>query len=129
MSKEPQARPAETNSAPPIDPEKLSVQDQLALFELLEKKEAKKKRDEAEAAFQAARKTVMAAQVAGWEAEEAKRASCPHTKPSGRSAIAGQKLHSHDYLWICQYCSKTWKNDQLPAHLRIDSDRVGGPQF
>ena len=54
--------------------------------------------------------------------------SCAHKKPSGASAIAGQRMHSHKYLWLCQYCGKQWTGNDLPTHLRIDSELVGGPQ-
>lgn len=111
----------------PEIPSQMSVQDELALFELIEKKEARAQRDAEKATFAAARKTVMAAQLLGWQQEEARRQSCPHTKPNNRSAIAGQRMQSNNYLWICQYCSKTWLNGALPSHLRIDSDAVGGP--
>lgn len=110
-------------------PKQLSVQDELALFDLLEKKEAKKRRDEEKATFEAARKTVVAAQLLGWEQEKQKRAQCSHRKPNGRSAIAGQKMQSQNYLWLCQYCAQTWKNGELPVELRIDSELVGGPSF
>lgn len=54
--------------------------------------------------------------------------NCPHMKPGNAgSAIGGQRDHQGNYLWICQFCSKQWKNDELPIGLRIPMERVGGP--
>jgi hypothetical protein len=53
---------------------------------------------------------------------------CPHMKPNFTPAIGGQRDHNNDYHWLCQYCGKEWTNGELPVHLRIPADRVGGPQ-
>lgn len=52
---------------------------------------------------------------------------CPHIKPNAQPAIAGQWDHHGTYHWICAYCSKEWKDNDLPIHLRIDMSKVGGP--
>lgn len=53
---------------------------------------------------------------------------CPHQKPNGQPAIAGQRDHQHHYIFICAYCSKTFNEHTLPPHLRIPAERVGGPE-
>lgn len=54
--------------------------------------------------------------------------ACPHLKPNFTPAIGGQRDSKGTSHWICAYCSKTWINNELPVHLRIPSDRVGGPE-
>lgn len=59
--------------------------------------------------------------------QEAIQGLCPHQKPNGQPAIAGQRDHQHHYIFICAYCAKTFNENTLPPHLRIPSERVGGP--
>ncbi len=74
-----------------------------------------------------ARLAGIKSQVLRREAELAKQSQCPHKKPYGESALAGQRMHSHKYVYICQYCSKEFYDNDVPLDLRIDSERVGGP--
>src|SRR5262245_19036764 len=71
------------------------------------------------------------AQIAGvkqmLESRALGQAQCPHMKPNFRPAMAGQKDHRGNAHFICQYCQKEYGND-LPMHLRIPADQVGGPQ-
>ena len=59
--------------------------------------------------------------------QEAIQSLCPHLKPNGTTAIAGQRDHQHHYIFICAYCSKTFNEHTLPPHLRVPAERVGGP--
>ena len=59
--------------------------------------------------------------------EETQR-QCPHMKPNFRPAIGGQRDSHGHYHWICQYCCKQWIDNELPVHLRIPQEQVGGPQ-
>jgi hypothetical protein len=52
---------------------------------------------------------------------------CPHMKPWGGSALAGQRTHQHNTLMICQFCGKIWDGTDVPVHLRIPAERIGGP--
>lgn len=105
------------------------VQQQLAalLLKRLNKKDAEE--EEAERLKKAARKAGMDAMIQGRTQELNKQNSCGHKKPSGAPAIAGQRLHSNKYQWICLFCSKEWINTDLPVDLRINSELVGGPNF
>lgn len=105
------------------------VQQQLAalLLKRLAKKDAEE--EEVERLKRAARKAGMDAMVKGREMELAKQSQCAHLKPYGEPATAGQRLHSNVYLYICQYCAKEWRGNDLPLHLRVNSDIVGGPNF
>lgn len=60
-----------------------------------------------------------------------KQAACPHLKPNFQSALAGQRTHQHNYIFICQYCAREFSGDDLMKypHLRIPLDRIGGPNF
>ncbi len=103
---------------------------QQKLMELLLKRLAKQEQTEEDerTTFEAARKTVREAQLKGWEQEKERRKQCSHKKPYGESAIAGQRLHSHSYAWICQYCAESWIDGKLPSELRISGEKVGGPE-
>lgn len=54
--------------------------------------------------------------------------SCPHMKPNFRPATGGQKDHKGTLHMICQYCQKEWTGHELPSHLYIPSEMIGGPQ-
>ncbi len=51
---------------------------------------------------------------------------CNHRKPWGDSALAGQRLHSGKYCYLCQYCLATFYDTEVPLDLRIDEWMVGG---
>ena len=55
------------------------------------------------------------------------QASCPHQKPFGGPSIAAQRDHQQNVIWICLYCGKTWLNNDIPPHLRIPGEEIGGP--
>lgn len=59
--------------------------------------------------------------------ERAMQESCPHMKPWGGPSIAGQRDHRHRTIFICLYCGKRWIDTELPHHLRIPTEEVGGP--
>jgi rubrerythrin len=101
-------------------------QELMALF--LERLRAEKAKQEAEQ--ERARQARLAGARAQEEAaarERAMQASCNHTKPFGGPAIAAQRDHQHNTHWICLYCGKTWLNAEIPPHLRIPSEEIGGP--
>ncbi len=75
----------------------------------------------------AARKAGAEAMAQKREREVAFQSNCPHMKPWGGPSIGGQRDHQGNYRFICLFCSKMWINDELPAHLKIALDRVGGP--
>jgi hypothetical protein len=101
-------------------------QELMALF--LERLKAEKAEREAEQ--ERARQARLAGARAQEEAaakERAMQASCNHTKPFGGPAIAAQRDHQHTTHWICLYCGKTWRNLEIPPHLRIPNEEIGGP--
>lgn len=57
----------------------------------------------------------------------AEQAGCRHLKQNGDPCIGAQRVHSGAVVYICQRCSKEWRNAELPDHLAIDHTRVGGP--
>lgn len=59
--------------------------------------------------------------------QEAIQGVCPHLKPNGQPSIAGQRDHQRNHIFICAYCQKLFDQHTLPPHLRIDSQKVGGP--
>lgn len=65
----------------------------------------------------------------GIEKKATDQAACHHQKPNGAPSIAGQRLHSRKNQFICLFCQKEWIDGALPAHLRIDSNLIGGPNF
>ncbi len=105
------------------------IQQQLSA--LLLKRLAKQNAEEEEAERQAreVRRAGMEAVREGMKKKEAEQSQCGHKKPYGESAVVGQRAHSHSYLWLCQYCQKSWKDGELPIDLRINGELVGGPSF
>lgn len=74
------------------------------------------------------------AQLGGARAQALKRKQveefqngCPHIKPNRQSAVAGQRDHSGNSHFICQYCAKEYTNGELPAYLAVDPNFIGGP--
>lgn len=62
--------------------------------------------------------------------ELAKQAACNHMlELQGGPAIVCQRNHNRDYMFMCQLCQKEWLNGEVPPHLRIPMDRIGGPLF
>lgn len=86
------------------------------------------KRSESERVAKAARDNNIAEIRKQIARKTAERDGCPHQKPNNRgSAIAGTRDHQGHYHFLCQYCQKEWTDNELPPHLRIDSDFIGGP--
>lgn len=57
---------------------------------------------------------------------------CMHVKPSGKTAIMGQKLHGgpdrkYMYTFVCGVCNKEFNEYTTPPMLRPDPFLVGGP--
>ena len=96
----------------------------LFLERLRKEREAEEQRLEQQ---RRARESGARAREEAARAERAVQDSCPHMKPWGGPSIAGQRDHQHNVHFICLYCGKTWVNNELPAHLRIPSEEVGGP--
>lgn len=103
------------------------AQDRLAA--LLEVKIAKElQAEQAEADQRLAFKTAQINAIRKTEEQKASiQEQCPHMKPNFRPATGGQKDHSGKVHMICQYCQKEF-GDNLPYHLRLPSEMVGGPQ-
>ena len=51
---------------------------------------------------------------------------CSHRKEDGKPAIGGQRGHDNIPIWVCLNCNKLFIGNELPVHLRIRSDMVGG---
>lgn len=116
------AQIANTKSGTPT-----SAQDQMArLLVLKMEKELQAEKDEAER-----QQNLRLAQLENirqmLKIQEETQAQCPHVKPNYRPAIGGQRDGRGNYQWICQYCCKQWVNNELPIHLRIPHEMVGGP--
>lgn len=110
------------------------LQEQLLALQIQRESLELIQRQRAEAEFDRQSQEIMAARKIGSSAliEEQKRIQgwqqqCPHTKPNGQSALAGQWDHHQDFHFICAYCAKEWLNNEVPGHLRIDSSKIGGP--
>jgi hypothetical protein len=61
------------------------------------------------------------------KAQKNAQEQCSHLKPWGGSALAGQRTHQHNTLMICQFCGKLFDGIEVPPHLRIPAERIGGP--
>jgi hypothetical protein len=113
------------------DPKSLSLEEvqKLLILEQLQDILKKRQAEQAEKARkdQVRRNNLKLAERKMRE-DEYIQSQCPHTKPNGMSALVGQWDHSRNYLYLCQFCNKMWKNDQVPPHLRISLDVVGGPE-
>ncbi len=112
---------------PPLSQE--SVSDQLARLELKQRLEQEAINEEARQQKIAAHKAGMQAMVVRAKMEEAEQEQCAHQNPYGGTLLVGQRLHSNKHLFMCQNCRKTWYDNEVPLHLRIVSERVGGPNY
>lgn len=88
----------------------------------------KAKKDEETRIALEARKAGALAMQNRRDSELAFQQNCPHMKPWGGPSIGGQRDHQGNYRFICLFCSKMWVNDELPPHLKISLDRIGGPE-
>lgn len=59
--------------------------------------------------------------------KEREQLGCTHRKQNGEPRIGAQRVHSGNVNYVCQWCGKIWRNNELPPNLAIDSARVGGP--
>lgn len=91
--------------------------------------EAKQERAETRRVAIEAQKQNAQAMVRQRNAVEALQSQCHHLKPNGRPNTVCQRDHSNNYHYLCQTCSKPWVNGELPAHLAIDPNFIGGPQL
>lgn len=87
--------------------------------------------DEAEETNKKAREAGARTMQMKRDMEFGKQSACPHLKPNFQSALAGQRTHQHNYVFICQYCAKEFDGNDLmqTPHLRIPLDRIGGPNY
>jgi hypothetical protein len=87
--------------------------------------------DEAEDTNRKAREAGARTMQMKRDQETAKQNACPHLKPNFQSALAGQRTHQHNYVFICQYCACEFDGNDLMTrpHLRIPMDRIGGPNY
>ncbi len=105
------------------------IANRLALLQLAELENAAEERATKLEQQKASRNAGIASMVKQREFELAKQSQCNHKKPFGESNLAGQRLHSNTYLYICQMCSKEFHDNEVPLDLRIDAGRVGGPSY
>ena len=105
----------------------LDVQLAEAKLSLVEKQDALAKKIEEERQKKAVQASGAKAMAQRQEQQKLAQDNCPHIKPNFQPSIGGQRDHQGDYNWICLYCGKEWKNQELPPRLRIDMQLVGGP--
>jgi uncharacterized protein (DUF736 family) len=104
----------------------LTLQAKLQL--LRSTREEDKETAEAEIRMKSRKEGAMAMER-GRQEEINRQLQCHHKKPNGESAVAGQRLHSHHIQYLCQTCSKEWRDGAIPLELRVPNERVGGPEF
>lgn len=119
----------DNENKPTVSESSKSVADQLAELQLLELREIQARKLEEKNQLRLVREAGMKSVREGMEKKKQEQEQCPHRKPYGESAIAGQRMHSHKYKYICQYCQKEWTDNELPAPLRINAELVGGPSY
>lgn len=105
-----------------------SVQAQLAVLQLEELQQKRKEQQERKDQDQKMRESRNEAIAYERAQKEALQDQCPHRKPNMQPAIVGQRDHRQHYHWLCQYCQKSWIDNELPTGLRISMELVGGPQ-
>lgn len=111
------------------DPEVLAMQKGLLALQYKKLAEEMGESDENKRMQMEARKQNAFQLEQARKLQEMNQQLCPHQKPNGQPAIAGQRDHQHEYIFICAYCAKTFSGRNLPPHLRIPAERVGGPDF
>ncbi len=104
-----------------------SAQDRLAALLELELGEKRAEKEEARRLSEVARQATLEGIKLEQEKKVALQDACPHMKPNYTPAVGGQKDHKGNYHFVCQYCNKEFGNN-LPYHLQIPAERVGGPQ-
>lgn len=57
------------------------------------------------------------------------QANCHHLKQNGESALAGQRVHTGNTVLTCQICGKIFRDNEVPPHLRVPADAIGGPEY
>lgn len=105
------------------------IANRLALLQLAELEHAAEERALKSSQEKASKLAGIESMVKTREYELAKQSQCNHKKPFGESNLAGQRLHSNTYLYLCQMCAKEFHDNEVPLDLRIDASRVGGPSY
>lgn len=105
-----------------------SAQERLAELLAARIGDEEKERREKKEQLEAFREAQIAAVTAVMEGKRQAQAQCPHMKPNFRPATGGQKDHRGVEHFLCQYCQKEYTGGELPYHLRIPAEMVGGPQ-
>ena len=80
-----------------------------------------------------ARRQMQASTVARLRRKQAQdktaQETCPHKKENNKTAVVGQRDGHNHYRWVCQNCLHPWLDNELPFHLRPDTELVGGPAY
>lgn len=115
---------------PAADRDEATLRKQLLGLQLRELQESLGQKDEEKLIRQNARK-MMAEKMEAARKEEVERQDlCPHKKPNGETALAGQWDENKNVILICQYCANVWTDGKkIPFDLRIDMNRLGGPEY
>ena len=127
--------PAPTPSAAPAPPvtntTQADIQAALAKLQLRKLTKEMQEQDDEESSKNNARLQTAEKVREADARREANQDFCTHVKPNGRTALGGQKTHSHVrgqvYTFICQYCQKEFNETNIPPNLRVSAEMVGGP--
>jgi hypothetical protein len=122
---------AAANSTLPTssDPEILAMQKGLLALQLKQLSKQVAEQDEAEQSHNAARLQNAIGQEKARQQQVQRQSMCPHVKPNGQSALGGQRINGTNYFFLCLYCQKEFNETNLPPHLRLPLERVGGPSY
>lgn len=118
---------SENNKSQNIQEELLKIQLEDARLGLIQKQRAEQEFLQKKNQDDNFRKSRLAAVEQERASKELQQSSCPHTKQNGQPCIGGQKDHRGHYHFLCMWCMKEWIDGELPMHLRIPMERVGGP--
>ena len=119
---------ATVNTAPiSTDPDVAQMQKGLMALQLRKLSKEIREQEEAEESIKEWRRQNALSADEARQKQVAMQALCPHLKPNGQPAIGGQRDHSHNYIFVCAYCTKQFDQHTLPSHLRIPAEWVGGP--
>jgi len=101
---------------------------ELQAFQLDELKEKRAEKEEERRIQLESKKQNSLAMERKHQQDLAAQDHCHHLKGNGQSHLVGQRDHNNNYHYFCQTCQKHWLNE-IPGHLQIDMNRVGGPQL
>jgi len=111
------------------DPELLALQKRQLSLDLEQRERAEAEFQEQERMKREARKQGALSMQRRHEIELSRQANCAHQHPlGGGTGVRGQRDHHRVVMWVCQYCGKDWRGNDLPIHLRPDMSIVGGPE-